>query len=403
MTFRTHLRRLSLLPLLLAAVTAQATPAPTTTIGLVTWNLEFLGAPGNVRHDVPPRDDGDLQQIGAYVHELGVAVLAVQEVNDAATLQKVAAGAGPSWRGLLGTTGNWTDGKTAQAIGFLYDGAVVDLLGAEELLELPREKDGVPIFHRAPVTAWFRVKATGFDFRMVTVHLKAGQKPPDEQKRRLEAGELHDWLRRLRQSASEDQDYVVLGDFNSSYGSDPEQVLEAGDVVRYVDQPTPTPTIQHFAEPIDQIAPGPGFAELRRDSYRVHLPPEGADKLAWRKTYSDHYPVTVTVDAAVDADPAAQFYRGAPEQTLPASLRPPSPRAPAAPLAPATATVPRDGPREWPPQVGAAIQVRIMDGTHYIGRLHEPLPEGPNGWLVIEAEGSLRAVPWHQIAWINLQ
>jgi hypothetical protein len=31
------------------------------------------------------------------------------------------------------------------------------------------------------------------------------------------------------------------------------------------------------------------------------------------------------------------------------------------------------------------------------------LPEGPNGWLVIEAEGSLRAVPWHQIAWINLQ
>jgi endonuclease/exonuclease/phosphatase family metal-dependent hydrolase len=400
MTFRTHFRSPLLLSLLTAALAAQT---PATTIDIGTWNLEFLGAPGNVRHDVPPRDDTDFQKIGAYVRDLGVAVLAVQEINDEATLQKVASGAGTSWRFLLGTTGKWTDGKTAQAIGFLYDSSVVDLLGAEELLELPREKDGVPIFHRAPVTAWFRVKATGFDFRLVTVHLKAGQKPPDEQKRRLEAGELHEWLRRLRTTATEDQDYLVLGDFNSSYGSDPEKVLEEGDVVRYVEQPQPTPTIVHFAEPIDQLAPGPGFAELRRDSYQVRVPPKDADRSAWRKTYSDHYPVTVRVDAAVDADPAAQFSRGAPEQTLPVGLRPAPARATAAALATAGATTPREGPRDWPPAVGAAIQVRIMDGTHYIGRLHQPLPEGPNGWLVIEAEGSLRAVPWHQIAWINLQ
>jgi len=266
----------------------------------------------------------------------------------------------------------------------------------------------VPIFHRVPVTAWFRVKATGFDFRMVTVHLKAGQKAPDEQKRRLEAQELHEWLRRLRLSATEDQDFVVLGDFNSSYGSEPEQLLEQDDVVRYVAQPTPTPTIQHFAEPIDQIAVGPGFAELRRDSYSVHGMPAGQDKLAWRKTYSDHYAVTVTVDAAVDADPAAQFSRGAPEQTLPATLRPTTlaattsgPAAGTAPMAKAVAA--RSGPRDWPPQVGSAIQVRIMDGTHYTGRLFQPLPDGPNGWLVIETEGSLRAVPFGQIAWINLQ
>jgi hypothetical protein len=133
------------------------------------------------------------------------------------------------------------------------------------------------------------------------------------------------------------------------------------------------------------------------------VPPKDADRSAWRKTYSDHYPVTVRVDAAVDADPAAQFSRGAPEQTLPVGLRPAPARATAAAIATAGATTPREGPRDWPPAVGAAIQVRIMDGTHYIGRLHQPLPEGPNGWLVIEAEGSLRAVPWHQIAWINLQ
>jgi endonuclease/exonuclease/phosphatase family metal-dependent hydrolase len=395
MTLRSLLCRTFLLPLLATTLAAQA---PSTTIGLGTWNLEFLGAPGNLRHDVPPREASDYERIGARIRELDVAVLAVQEVNDDDTLQKVAAAAGPLWRFVLGTTGTWDDGQTAQRIGFLYDTAVVELLGAEELLDLPREQDGVPIFHRVPVTAWFRVRATGFDFRAVTVHLKAGQKDKDEQKRRLEATELHRWLSRLRTSATEDQDYVVLGDFNSSYGAGPEQVLEQGDVVRYVDQPVPTPTIQHFAEPIDQIAAGPGFAELRRDSYAVHGVPAGEDRLAWRKTYSDHYPVTVTIDAAVDADPVATFARGAPEHVLPAAVRP----AAVVPMA-APAQARRAEPGEWPPKVGAAIQVRIMDGTHYTGRLHRPLPEGPNGWLVLEAEGAVRAVPFSQIAWINLQ
>jgi hypothetical protein len=85
-------------------------------------------------------------------------VLAVQEINGEAPLRKVAAAAGPSWHVLLGTSGGWDDGKTAQRIGFVYDSAVVDLLQAEELLQLPREFEGVPIFHRVPVTACFRTR-----------------------------------------------------------------------------------------------------------------------------------------------------------------------------------------------------------------------------------------------------
>ncbi|MBL8751071.1 MAG: hypothetical protein JNK78_18070, partial [Planctomycetes bacterium] len=165
---------------------AQA-PADAHTIRIGTWNLEFLGAEGNYRNNLPPRDDQDFAKIGQKVKSLGVAVLAVQEVCGPDPLRKVTAGAGPSWRFVLGTSGAWDDGKTSQQVGFLYDTAVVDLLFAEELLQLPREKDGVPIFHRVPVTAAFKVKATGFDFRATVVHLKAGQKKDDEQKRRLEA------------------------------------------------------------------------------------------------------------------------------------------------------------------------------------------------------------------------
>ncbi|MFN6195393.1 MAG: hypothetical protein ACK5BN_16410, partial [Planctomycetota bacterium] len=100
-----------------------------------TWNLEFLGADGNFRTTLPNRDDADLAAIGAKVRELGVCALAVQEVNDEATLRKVAAGAGSTWQSLLGTTGDWDDKKTAQRIGFVWNQAEVELLHCEELLQ----------------------------------------------------------------------------------------------------------------------------------------------------------------------------------------------------------------------------------------------------------------------------
>ena len=44
-------------------------------------------------------------------------------------------------------------------------------------------------------------------------------------------------------------------------------------------------------QPIDQIAPSPRFAEIDAASFAVHGPKEGQDRDAWRKTYSDHFPV----------------------------------------------------------------------------------------------------------------
>ncbi len=88
-----------------------------------TWNLEFLGADGNFRNDTPPRNDDDYAAIGKKVADFGVCILAVQEINDEATLKKVAAGAGASWDALLVTTGPWDEGKIVQRIGFLYDRA----------------------------------------------------------------------------------------------------------------------------------------------------------------------------------------------------------------------------------------------------------------------------------------
>jgi hypothetical protein len=249
----------------------------------------------------------------------------------------------------------------------------------------------VPIFHRVPVTACFKVRATGFDFRMITVHLKAGQKTQDEQKRRLEVTVLHDWIKKLQATPGEDQDIVLLGDFNSTYGTEPETVLEDGNMMHYLEPKAKTPTIMHFPEPIDQIVVAPAFDELNADSFTVHSDLGGLDKNAWRKIYSDHFPVTATIAANSDGDPTATFTHGAADQSLPASHRPAAVGAPPANGAPAAKTA------AWPPQVGTVISVRDVGGQVTVGKLARPLPEGPAGWVVLETDDGTAAFQIAQI------
>ena len=335
-----------------------------------TWNLEFLGADGNFRNNLPNRDDKDLAAIGAKVRELGVCALAVQEVNDEATLRKVAAGAGPSWDCLLGTSGEWDDKKTAQRIGFLWDTAEVELLHGEELLQLPREFEGKPIFHRVPVTGVFRHVGTRADFRLVTVHFKAGRKPDDEQKRRGESTLLAQWLDSLAKSEGEDQDIVLLGDFNCTYGTQPEQALEASGWRRWLEHGKPTPTIMHFAEPIDQVVVANACSEVQRDSLAVDGDFDGMDKDAWRKIYSDNFPVTVTLRATGDDD-AATFARGPVDQTLPASRRPGAP----------------PGSSDWPYVAGVRVLVQVTTNRTFEGRLTHDVPADGQGWIRIMLDG----------------
>lgn len=380
-----------LLPSLLSLLLAPSLWAQGGEFRVGTWNLEFLGAEGNYRNNLPPRDDRDYAAIGRKVVELGVCVLAVQEICGEEPLRKVAAGAGPNWAVLLGTTGKWDDGKTAQSIGFLYDRTVVELLLAEELLQLPREFEGQPIFHRVPVTACFRHRNTGCDFRLVTVHLKAGQKAADAQKRRGEAQHLAAWLDALGQDQAEDPDILLLGDFNSTYGAEPERLFGHSKLRRYLQHRAPTPTIMHFAEPIDQIVAGNTFRELRTDSMLVDGDCDGLTPEAWRKTYSDHFPVTVTVVAHGDDDPQATFARGNQEQWLPRPVARPRPSP-----GDTVPTRPDARPAAWPPAVGARITVYVEQGKHE-GLLMHPLPMDRDGWVALQTDAGVVAVPCSRV------
>jgi len=356
-----------------------------------TWNIEFLGAAPHLRRDTPPRTDDDVQKIGAKIRELGVCVLGVQEICGEAPLKQVCAAAGDTWAYVLGTSGSWSDGKTQQGIGFVYDTAQVELLHAEELNDFPSERDGLPVFHRKPVTACFRHRKTGCDFRAIVVHLKAGKKDKDQAKRRVEATVLRGWLDQLlAKFPREDRDVVVLGDFNCTYGDEPEAIFEVGGAMQYLDQQEAAPTILWFDEPIDQIVVGRGFDEVDRRSRAVHGVAGEAARDAWRRTYSDHFPVTVTLRAAGDDDPSATFAHGPNAQHLPVDRRAPAKAAPGPGANVAGAFA-----------VGDAVQIIVQDAV-VEGTLLAPLPEGPGGWVVVRSntqidDAPVIAIPLHEV------
>ena len=359
-----------------------------------SWNIEFLGADPKYRRDTPPRSVGDLKAIGKKIQDLGVAVLGVQEICGDEPLEVVAAAAGPTWRAVLGTTGKWSDNKTQQGVGFVYDNSVVALLYAEELLEFPSELDGVSVFHRKPVTACFQHRKTGCDFRVVVVHLKAGRKARDLQKRKAEATHLRAWVDQLMKDPLEDRDIVILGDFNSTYGDDPEKMLERGGAMEYLEHQRTAPTIMHFDTPIDQFCVNKEFREVQRNSLKSHHVDGAAARLAFRKTYSDHFPVTMRMTPLADDDPDSRFRKGAESQVLPVSRRPAKVASAAA-----SSDTAKQGAAAWRPSIGEEVKVSA-NGVLFFGTLVQfPVDKG---WLVLATQSGQTAFPMTSIDYIEV-
>ncbi len=264
------------------------------------WNLEHFG-----RRNDPPRKDEDVQAIADYIRELDVQVLAVSEINGAKPLQELVRRIGPGWKFVVGTSGSLgQDGQIAP--GVLWDDSRVELITAGELSKLQARLSEGLVFHRIPVTACFRCRAGGPDFRVISVHLKAGRTPDDFQRREGELKALRDYLGKLVADPDEDNDIVVLGDFNHSHTAPKAEILTADAFANFLSDRQASQSIIHFDRQIDHIVPLGSFEEIDTRSFRVHN--EGLrSKEAWRNRYSDHFPVTATLEAIRDDDPQAKF------------------------------------------------------------------------------------------------
>ena len=264
-----------------------------------SWNLEHFGS----RND-PPRTDEDVQAIADYIRALDVQVLAVCEINGEKPLKDLVRRIGPNWKFVLGTSGRiGQDGQVAP--GVLWDDSRVEMLGAGELTELSSQSASGLIFHRAPVIAAFRDRAGGPDFRAVSVHLKAGRTPEDFDRRAAEGESLRGYLEKLASDAGEDDDIIVLGDFNHDPSAAEADAWTDGGFAEFLEGRGRS--IIHFDRQIDHAVPLGTFEEVKGSSFAVHNKDGLHDAKTWRNTYSDHFPVTVELEAAPDDDPAAKL------------------------------------------------------------------------------------------------
>ena len=284
--------------------TTSAPPArPSGPLRIGAWNLEFFGS----RSD-PPRTSADVDAIAEYIRKLGVDAMVLTEVDGEKPVKDLCRRLGAEWKCEVGsskTGGN--PGGAEQAVAVIWNDYRLDLISGGELTQLPRKLDGLPIFHRLPVTACLRDRAGGPDFRLVGVHFKAGRDDPSNRKRLLEMTEVRHYLDGLAAKENEDKDVVVLGDFNSGPQFREAEALTAGRFSTYMTKAGGGTTIIHFNQQIDQIVPLGTFAEVKAGTFDIHNREGLRDREAWRKTYSDHFPVTVDLAATPDDDPAAKF------------------------------------------------------------------------------------------------
>ncbi len=261
---------------------------------LGAWNLEHFGN----RND-PPRTDEDVQAIADYIRDLDVQVLAVSEINGEKPLGELVKRIGPEWKFVLGTSGHvGQEGQVAP--GILWDNSRVEMLGAGELSELSERGSAGLVFHRAPVVAAFRDRAGGPDFRVVSVHLKAGRTPADFDRRTAEGKSLRAYLEKLASDESQDDDIVVLGDFNHDPSAGEADAWTDGGFARFLTGRGRS--IIHFDRQIDHAVPLGTFEEIRVGSFEIHNRDGLRDAKKWRNTYSDHFPVTVELEPAPDDD-----------------------------------------------------------------------------------------------------
>jgi endonuclease/exonuclease/phosphatase family metal-dependent hydrolase len=118
---------------------------------------------------------------------------------------------------------------------------------------------------------------------------------------------LRGFLEKLTADPQEDNDIVVLGDFNHCYTASEADIMTEGGFASFLTARRAGRSIIHFDRQIDHVMPLGTFEEIEPGSFQIHNQQGLRDPKAWRATYSDHFPVTAVLAAVPDDDPDAKF------------------------------------------------------------------------------------------------
>lgn len=295
------------------------------------WNIEALSATAKRGFPelqggsaLPPRNAEDLEAIAGYLKdEVKADALMVTEIEadgdestdsrpQSAQLNEICEHLGSNWRYFLGHTG----GK--MRLGLLFNQDRVKLKKLVNLEADPFHVSGKDVFDRDPFIVWFDVIEDGepqSDVLLICLHLKSQQKPFRHNRMAAIAklmGDLSD--KGVRQalglpSLAEEKEVLILGDCNDASHQEAGfkymfDYLNGAGFAHLKPSSGPYPRTRFNGSQIDHIfASSQATSSIAPDSFKVHTVPDtDDDNDAYRKTFSDHFPVTVDLIVASDED-----------------------------------------------------------------------------------------------------
>ena len=225
---------------------------------------------------------------------------------------------GDSWRYYLPPARDAHDAN-ALYVAFLWNSEIVRAIDLFPVPVPEWELAGNSLFDRTPVVGYFETLPTeedGNDFLIVNVHLASGQ---DNDENHLIAITYieHVLDRVLAAQRVAESDRIVLGDFNDNpYARYESGTLQYSDAlyrhmehkgyVNFVTEDFPATRMdQSLTSVIDHVLVHRSARRhvLQERKAEILIPAGGANSFSqWRRTYSDHFPVSIDIEVGPDDD-----------------------------------------------------------------------------------------------------
>lgn len=213
--------------LLRRRVEASGLPLKATDFNLLlgTWNIKAFGDVHPAWEENPGSPKRNFRALAYLAEVIGrMDVVAIQEVKrDLGGVRRLLEFLGPDW-GLIITDVTLGQEGNAERLAFVFDRRRVQPSGLAGEIVLPPTPAGDPVrqFDRTPYAVGFRAGRSRFV--LVTAHIRYGKRAEEREPELRALGQhvARDMRDRARQAQTEEDNLIVLGDFNIDLrGDDP--------------------------------------------------------------------------------------------------------------------------------------------------------------------------------------
>ena len=240
------------------------------------------------------RTDQELSFIAQVI--TGMDVVAIGELEDPNVLPRLTTLLGPSWEHAHSPEVGNTPG-TSEHYGYVWNGSVLEMVGQVQNYPDPGNR-----IDREPAYATFRHVDGTLDFTVIAIHVTWGRTVGG---RREEIRVLPDVWNHVQDDTADDDDMILVGDFNRSIGDRAfDHLLGLPGLIRANEDTGPThissmSTYDQVFLSTQTTSEWTGNWNTVRFDETLFADNDQAANLA----ASDHRPVWISLQASVDDDP----------------------------------------------------------------------------------------------------